>query len=533
MTAPAETQFVVYERGRIRDMILQAFREGLRDRVDPETGQPFTEDIIRLTTQPSSRFYMEADAIDLMGLGIQQRAITMANNIRVDGSNSQWLQSYHGHQWGETLLPAVGGSGTAVAPATPGAIFPGSTIIPDPNAAQATDANGQRFQVFVTSVTNGSGQAALILAGIDTGETTNIKDASTLKWSQNAPVSAAPEFQTTSDFTGGVDAETDQQFMARLLARIRNKPGAGNQSQIRSWARAATFSVEDAFVYACAKNAGSTVLTVTQKRANVSGPLARIPNLATLQAVTDYLVPPGSSVNPVRSFFEVVAPVPLWSDMVTVLQMRRASTSGWADAKPWPKLNEAGLNAPAVVSSVVSSLIFRVTTDSGSLPGGATLLENDQAPSIMVWRQDDSRFEVLQTIKVEDLGGDLFEITLDATPVEPIVDGEYISPEAELNEDIATAVEGYYDTLGPGEVVPVDGSDIRGARAFRFPEQTEGYPQKAGQTVVTALVDALGGAATAADLKFVTPTSNPVPADVSDGPNLFVVQRFAVYDLEE
>ena len=98
--------------------------------------------------------------------------------------------------------------------------------------------------------------------------------------------------------------------------------------------------------------------------------------------------------------------------------------------------------------------------------------------------------------------------------------------------DLASALESYYDSLGPGELINLDGSDVRATRAFREPTENEGFPKRAGQSVITDVISTLSGAVTDAVLQSATPNDPGLPADPIDGPNMLVLGNAAVYELQ-
>src|SRR5262245_57519168 len=173
MTTPAERQFVVFRRGELREDILRFFRNGLRNLVDPANGELFTEDTIRRATTAGSRFYVEADAIDLICQGVQKRDEFLAQQMRIDRAGTAFLQNFHATQWGEDYLPATGGSGTVTATGLPGTTWIGSTTVPSPFATFGTDEAGKRYQVLVNGSAGVGGTATLTLVGIDGGDETN------------------------------------------------------------------------------------------------------------------------------------------------------------------------------------------------------------------------------------------------------------------------------------------------------------------------------------------------------------------------
>ncbi len=169
MTFTIEREFVVYRRGDTRELILAFFREGLRNLVDPDTGEIFTEDTLRLTTQFGSRFYVQADADDLALMAGGKRAEFFVQQLRIDRAGSAWLRIYHATEWGEGFLPGFGGVGVVLATGNPGTTWVGSTVVPDSAAVFAIDPAGNRYQVLVSASADANGQAELTLGGIDTG----------------------------------------------------------------------------------------------------------------------------------------------------------------------------------------------------------------------------------------------------------------------------------------------------------------------------------------------------------------------------
>lgn len=529
MTRPDERRFVLFPRGQVRDeMILAHWRNELRLQVNPDTGAAFTEDEILRITQPGSRYYIEADAIDLYGQAIQSRDSYLVDQFIPRRAASTFLQNVHGPLWApEGKLAAAGGSGPVDAPASAGTIFVGSTTIPDVTAMVARDPSGKRYQVLVTVVTPGGGVASLLMKGIDGGDDTNIAAGTELTW-ENPPVGAEPAATVATAFSGGVEAENDSDFAARIEDTIRHRPASGNAAHFRAWAKQASSSVETAFVYAAALHAGSVLVCATQKRANVVGPLARIPNFATLSTLTGYLVPPSSPVVPGNVFVLVVPPQPTPSSVGLRLGLQRGAAGGWNDVSPWP--GSSTMFPRCAITTVVNQQSIQVTTDVAPnfvLP--ATL---PSVPQLMLWNVDTSSFERLDVSGVSSVGGNVYAITLTAPPARTMVVDDVISPYTDRFEIIADAVQTYFDSLGPGEVVNL-ATDVRSHRAFRYPRTNEGYPQKVGQGIITVLLEELGGVASDAELVAATVTSPALPVNVTDGPRLLTLNQVGVYDFED
>lgn len=527
MTTPTERQFAVYRRGEVRELILANYREGLRALINPETGQPFTEDTIRQATQPGSRFFVEADALDLVQQGGQKRAEFFAQQARIDRAGHEFLAAYHGTLWGEQFLPGFGGSGAVAASGNPGTTWVGSTTVPDATATFATDPAGNRYQVLISATDAGAG-AVVQLGGVDVGEQTNIEVGTVLTWTNPPPGSEPTATVVGEDFRGGAAPETDDDFAERLASRVRHKPAAGNASQFRAWAREASVSVEDAAVYPCALGAGSLVVVPLQKRGDSVGPNARVPTAGVLAAVTSYLVAPASPVVPPRVLVVVVPPVPESSDVTLKLSQLKGSATGWTDVFPFPTIGPA--NGSVLVASVPTATQFTVTASgAGQLPGGVS--GPLAGVSLMQWVAATSSFEALDVATVTDDGGGTYTVNLNTAPATPIAIGTPISPDMAGRDQLAAGVISYFDRLGPGELVDL-ATDPRGARAFRQPKPSETLPSRAGQSMVATIVETLGAAIADAEVSDISLATPSLPADVVDGPGLVVLGELGAYPLD-
>jgi hypothetical protein len=512
----------------MRELQLAFLRNGLREIPDPDTGLDFTEDTLRLATQPGSRFFVEADAIDLALMGGAMRAEFFAQQVRIDRAGTSWLRGYHFPLWGEQYLPGSGGVGTVLATGTPGTTWLGSTTVPDAAATYGRDPAGNRFQVLVDATADADGEALVTLGGIDTGDETNLAVGTVIRWA-NPPGGSDPEATVDSnDFAGGNPPESDADASDRLSSRVRHKPAAGNAAQFRAWAREASVSVEDAFVYPTALQAGSVVVVPTKKRGSTAGPSARMPDFGVLSVVSEYLVPPASPVVPPQADVRVMAPTTEASDLVLALNLLKGSTVGWADPEPFPQTQGA---SPVRVTTVTTQLNWRITCGAaGELPGGAT--GPLAGVSLMIWDVPTSRFIELDVATVEDLGAGVYRVILNTPPAgHTVALDDYVSPLTERREAIAEAVEAYFDSLGPGELIDLD-NDPRGATAFRRPATSEEYPSRAGQSVITFIADALGSALADSTLDTISVTAPDVPADPLDGPEMLILGKLGLLPLD-
>lgn len=540
MTLADERAFTTFARGAIRDDMLAAFRNGLRNLVNPATSELFTEEDIRLATQQGSRIYLKFDAIDLYGQAVQQRARFTAQQTDPRRATSSWLRGFHCPLWGIIPLPASSGSGPATWGATVGSTFVGSTTLGDPAATTMRDPAGNLYQVFRTVVVDSSAIALLTLVAVNGGAATNPPSNTPLTKVANFPVGSDQSGKTSDDFAGGFDAENDADLLDRLLDRIKRRPASGNNAQFRAWAREASNAIEDAWVYACAFNAGSTLVTITQKRGTSTSPTARVDvSPATLAAARAYLTPPASPVVPGRPFVLAQKPVSEPVSMGMTLAMRKNTPGGWNDAVPWPAPRGTTGQEICRISTFTNPLDF-IVQSSSLLPGGASSLTGPAAPALMVWDPTTGSFEQLLDVTVTDIDHVSFRIQLGTGTTTAIGLGSVISPYTQfagtLDEQgaVPLAVQAYFDSLGPGEVIDLD-NDPRGARAYRWPEPSEEAPSQAGQSIVTTMFQQLGPALSSASVLFLSGAVNSVrtpslPLDLSQqGPSLLTIQDFGVY----
>lgn len=526
-----ERRFPVFPRGYIRDRIILAnFRIALREQINPDTGQIFTEDEIARITQEGSRYYIEADAIDLMDQAAQQRGLHLADQVDPRTAHSDFLDRVHGPLWVGDKLPATGGSGKVLVRATPGTIYLGSTTLGAPGIPVAADPAGNKYQVLFTATTPAAvapsslGEMEISLRAIDAGSDTNPPVGTVLVWVQNRPAGAEPECTVSGiNFSGGFDAETDSEYAQRIWDAIRYRAAAGNGAHFRAWAEESSVAIQTAFVYACAYHAGSVHVCVLQRRGSATGPLARIPSVGTLADATAYLVPPNSPVVPKRVHVVVTGPVSQESDVQLDLVLEKGTSAGWADSDPWPR------SSGWAIATLASQTSWTITAAAGNLPGGASSLSGANAPQMMAWNKVASRWEKLVVSSVAEAPAGTYTVTLSSAPSFTLAVGTWISPYTDLHEQIAETVEAYFDELGPGELVEVD-ADVRGARAFRFPRPGRLFPFRVGAALPTRVQDALGSAVVDASAAY-SRNEPDLPTDLVDGPNMLTLGRLRIVEL--
>lgn len=524
--APVETFFPTSARGASREHLLTNYRRGLRQLTNPDTNQPFTDAEISIATNEKSDAWRRADALDAVLFVFQQRGLYLSQQWDPRRSNTSMLKLVHGYLWDEKYLEASGGSGPISAPCNPLTTIIGSTTLGDPAAAKLTDPSSKTYQVlFTVQAGIADTSIALSVAAIEGSPETNLAVGTKLTW-VNTPIGASRQPTVTSAFTGGSAKETDAQFAARILRGMRHKQGAGNRAQIRAWAeQSARNAVASAFVYSCGRHAGSTIVSVVQRRGDVEGPTGGVPSVGTLAAATAYLTPPGSPVVPAHVHVNVTGFTATATLMVINLSMPVGIDVGWADLQPWPATASGNSAVVTAINVGGNPLKFRIEANA-ALPSGVT------QPQIMVWNAATSRWIKLIVQSVQFVSGTLYNITLSQAPSGyTIAINDFISPYTERAEPLAVAIEEFFDSLGPGEIIDVStaSADPRRPRAARFPKPTEEYPMRCGTNVLTYIKDAFGSGI--ADLDLVTNTVSvpPLPTDPNNGPHRIVAGSIGIY----
>jgi Baseplate J-like protein len=467
-------EFPVYAQGQLRELYLTVLRDGLRTRVNPDTGAVWTEEEIQLATSAGTSEFARATATDLVLLAIQGKAPWLADQVVASRASMLWLRTLHAPQVGAgEPLPASGGGGLINAPTTGSATFLGSTTIPDPVAHLLLDSGGRRYQVLYDATTSGATTARLFVKAIDGGPETNLAPGAILRW-YRSPTGVELEATVAERFRGGRPAETTAEYGERVLEAKRYRRGAGASSQWASWVRKIDSSIQQAFVYACAFNAGSLAISLTQRRsAGDRSPLARIPDASLISIVTARIVPPGAPDVPASPFVLVVPPQSAEVTMSARLKMPRGRGRGWLDTSPWPRVDPGGI---ATILTVASQTDITITGTGGDDP------EPGQIPRVMVWSEDDMSFVPLEVSSWVRVGSD-YQLILTNPPSLTLVAGMVVSPEAGCRTEIANGAMAYFDSLGPGDIV-ID-TDLRSGRSARWPAPDTRWPTTPDSTMVS------------------------------------------------
>lgn len=533
ITAPTTREFTALRRGYARELILDYFRLGLLSVVNPDTGEAFTADEVARATSQGSRWYNEANAIDDLQQGQERKAMFLAQQGNPLTASTWWLE----HVWGPMLAPEgrqsagrAGGYLTVRAPS--GTSIVGSTTVPDETAYWGY-VGAVRVQVLVTSTVPSSGVATVSAVAIDAGTQGNFAgDGEVLTWSNRDPA-MAPTATIDSEWSGGTATETDYEFAVRMVDSLAYKQGGGNDAQQRAWARRATLSVLEAFIYPCYSRANSFLVAVTQKRGTAVGPEALQPSEATLAEVTAQMVPPGAPDQPAIPMVVVTGFEAEPCDLAVHLAMAVGSSDGFYDAVPWPSHDDGPADLPPRVTIQGADYIRITAENEATLPGQSALATiTEDFPAMVYWDEATSAwYDMPAIVSIEDLGSNVFEISFGTSLPSTLHFGAYVCPKFNPNSAIAAAkaLQDYFDGLGPGELFAP--TDIRSGRCLRFPPATDLSPWRAGTELGTVVREAIGGVASSSTVPYMSTTVPSYQTHFSDGPCKLTLGQVGIYPL--
>jgi hypothetical protein len=450
-------------------------------------------------TMPSILGRVVADIL----LPVSANAVTIARATLVRGATGSRLTAI-GHARGVDPHAPTGATGYVQISAARG----GGTII---EGDELVDANtGLRFQVLVTQLYLDGTEVPI--QAIDTGPVTNLGAGIVLVFSSPRPGIGAKALIVAqadgSGLSGGHDAETEDEYAARIIEQQSNPPASGNAAEyIRETERTPGVPVEKAWVIPAWAGPGTTCVLFTVRPDQSGG--RRAPNpiqLGQVEANLKALFPGDDSIT-----VATVLPVPL---TIAISVAWRKNAAGWADSMPWPPfVGNAQASPPAYAPVAVdpgappTSTTLRVATTLATVDPqpGQTLGVYDLKAAVF------HRKKILIATPVTpgkcwDLS---FDITNNASDLYVPVTGQLVSPWSDSLNQLPGAVVSYTLGLGPGEQFPTFPDP--GVRGRRQPESPTFWPSTIGNA---DLVGAIKGTRPVADVVLRLPSQMPYPTPV-------------------
>lgn len=389
---------------------------------------------------------------------------------------------------GSGFLPAVGGSGQVIIDASTGGgtIFAGDEI-KDPISRL-------RFQCAATKLYKAGDLVPI--TGLDVGPATNLPAGRQLSWTFNRPginQNATVFAQANGDgLTGGRNAETDAEGLARLRSRRANPPASGNSADYQaSMLKVPGLIVQQGFTWPCALGANTCGCSITLRPGTPGA--NRIPNATQLAAVLAYLenrYPAGDS----KLMTTLVG-----SGVVLVFEATWAPTAtSWEDVSPWPTYVPGD---PVVVDGAVgaTATAFRLTT-------GTTTAIPQVGQTIALYDQPHGAFVSKRLLTVSSVvTGKSWDVTVDpsngASDVVYVpVAGQIASPWSDSLQSVVSSVTSFFDTIGPGEIYdPLPDPNLRGRRSPRSPSAYD-------NVLTNRITTNMFAVPTVGDIQLISPT---------------------------
>lgn len=214
----------------------------------------------------------------------------LAKQIFPDTAEGAYLREH----WSGKVAPLY--AVTAFGEAT----ITGSANKPLPAGVVFEAASGERYYLEKSYRLDANGQAAITVKAENPGVQGNLAAGEKLSIVSSIPVGIdSPALVSGAGITGGVDAETDEEYLARVLAALRNPSRYGKKDDFALWALDASAEVSAAWEF---KNFGvfGAVLVQVIKGNQIDG----VHPVDNLQEVRNYI---SSAAPPV--LFEVRTPV--------------------------------------------------------------------------------------------------------------------------------------------------------------------------------------------------------------------------------
>lgn len=406
-----------------------------------------------------------------------------------------------GESKGVFRQPATGATGYVQIRAATG----GGTILAADELVDPT--TGLRFQVLVSQLYIDGAQVPI--QAVDTGPTTNIAAGTVLTFSSPRPgIGAKGTVVAQSDgsgLSGGHEAESDTEYINRIVEQQTNPPASGNTAEyIQQTEATPGVPVEKAWVIPAWAGPGTTCVIFTVRPAQSGG--SRIPNdvqMGQVEANLKAIFPADDAIT-----VAIVQPVPF---PIAVSASWRKSAAGWTDLQPWPPFVQTNLLSQPLPSPITVDGAVAPTTTTLRATTSVTAPNPRPGQTIGLYNLATRTFQrkkiVTVAIVVPSMSWDLtFDTTNNASDLYVPRAGQLLSPWSDSLNLLSAAVETYMLGLGPGEQFAFFPDP--GERQRRQPESPGDWPSIVGNA---DLVGAIKATRPVSDVEVLMPWQTPYP----------------------
>lgn len=426
-----------------------------------------------IDTRSTSWMYRFADALGVVLESLEAYAADLLNQILPDRAAMAFLDR-HGTVEGVDRRPATAAvllvriTGTASATVTFG-------------SATLRSTSGVSYRPVPTSATlNGSGYADVQFRAATLGTVSNLADTAVLTWSAT-PVNAQPTGTVRDTVTTAEDEESNASYATRIIQRRRERPASGNRADWRDWVEQCD-GVDVAFVYPLLADAPGTlgaVAVVALGPAQVfSDTNSRILTSLRCTEIAEYIegtkdvsgadVTDGTQLRPVTIPDDSYTISPAVESLVACTLTLTLSSNypfAWSSGSPF-----------TVNGWTNSTKILTLTADPSTLVDvGAVVAVRDTAAR--------GKYRLARIAAVGPGNQVTLESTFSSTTVDTTASGR-LRPLPPNGTELFTAVFGYFDALGPGNVP---------SPSARWPSEADGFASALYRNALAAPVIGVKG----------------------------------------
>jgi uncharacterized phage protein gp47/JayE len=205
----------------------------------------------------------------------------LSKQIFPDSAEGEYLREH----WSIKTVPlyAIAASGEAT--------VTGTANKPIPSGVVFAAASGEHYYLNKSSKLDANGEAIITLKSENPGQQGNLAAGEKLSIISAIPAGIDSEAMVSGNgIIGGADAETDEEYLARVLAALRNPSRYGKKDDFALWARDASAEVSSAWEF---KNFGvfGAVLIQVINGNQIDG-IYPVGNLAEVRNYINNIAPP-------------------------------------------------------------------------------------------------------------------------------------------------------------------------------------------------------------------------------------------------
>lgn len=441
-----------------------------------------------LSIEPGSHAYFLADALSVELMQTEAAAESLTHEILPDEAVE--LLDRHATVHGLTRRAPIAAALRVIVTGTPSVTI--SITLP----ARLSSPSGLVYDCTSTSVViDGLGTGQIECAAQQAGSAGSLAAGTVMTW-QSAPSGLDPTGEVFEVVTAGEDQESDDALRARILARIRQRPGSGNASDWQDWCESVD-GIEEAYVYPVLQPGTETGDTLGCVTVVVLGPPQGSSASNTRLVSNDKVSETIDYINGLRDTTGAL--------VTDGIQLRPAAIADADWTVQRPSLTNVGVEieitntarypfswstGPLTVdgASTASSLI--VSGDQTALTGKIALVRTDNVRG--AWETTELKSGVFAA------GKTTFTVSLSAAPV----GGADAYPAPANWEALKTAVFTLFDSFGPRDTATArrwPTEDVRGRSKLYLSQLVSAALGVEG--VVTASVTTPGTDTDASDIK--------------------------------